>query len=144
LAETLSADPNTVLISEDAWLGALYKDELNTGADYLRCSAKLKDAMAPHVLALLNASASVVLDFPANTLEQRGWMRELIASSNAPHTLHYLDVPDDVCLARLRLRNAKGEHPFTVSDAQFEAFSEHFAPPTDAEGFSILVHAVEK
>ena len=54
-----------VLIAEDAWLGALYADQMASGADYLRCSARLRGIMGPHVAGLLEAGVSVALDFPA-------------------------------------------------------------------------------
>ena len=61
-----------------------------------------------------------VLDFQANTRASRTWMRGLIEAADVPHTLHYLDVPDAVCKARLHLRNARGDHAFAVTDEQFE------------------------
>jgi predicted kinase len=84
LAHQLAEAPATLLISEDRWLAALYRDEMNSVADYVRCSAKLRAAMTPHLIALLESGLSVVLDFPANTLSLRKWMREL---PNPP--LHY-------------------------------------------------------
>lgn len=140
LAATLARAPGTVLISEDDWLKALFADEMTTGADYLRCSARLQTAMAPHVAAVLRAGVSVVLDFPANTVAQRRWMRGVVDESGAAHLLHLLDVPDDVCLDRLRARNADGNHPFAATEAQFRRFSKHFVAPMPEEGFTILRH----
>ncbi|SFQ98216.1 AAA family ATPase [Poseidonocella sedimentorum] len=140
MAAQLGAAPGTVLVAEDVWLEALFAEELHSLKDYLRCSSKLQTVMGPHVVALLNAGVSVVLDFPANTAAQRAWMREIIAGTGAAHVLHVFDVPDEVCLARLRARNAAGDHPFAVTEAQFHQFSSHFAPPTAEEGFDLVVH----
>lgn len=129
-----------VLIAEDDWLGALFGDQMKTGADYIRCTAKLRSIMAPHVVSLLNAGTIVVLDFPANTVEQRAWMRDILTETTAAHQLHILDTPDEVCLARLANRNAVGEHPFAVTDDQFRQFSKHFARPSGDEGFNLVVH----
>ncbi len=96
--------------------------------------------MGPHVASLLNAGISVVLDFQANTLEARQWMRGILEQTNARHVLHVLDVPDDVCLARLHERNAAGDHPFAATEQQFRQISKHFVAPTAAEGFNIVVH----
>ena len=128
------------MIAEDGWLKALYGHEMQTGADFVRFSARLRAAMGPHVVALLQAGHSVVLDFQANTVESRAWMRGLIEASGAAHVLHYLDLPDAVCLERLRGRNAGGAHEFALTDAQFERFSAHFVAPTEAEGFVIERH----
>ena len=41
LAARLSAKPSTVLITEDAWLDTLFRDELQTREDYVRCSRRI-------------------------------------------------------------------------------------------------------
>ncbi len=139
LTRELAAAPATVLIAEDTWMAALFKDELRELADYVRCSAKLREAMGPHVADLLRTGLSVVLDFPANTVANRRWMRSIFEAAGAAHTLHLLDVPDEVCKARLRQRNAKGGHEFTVTDAQFDQFTSYYVPPASAEGFNVVI-----
>ena len=96
--------------------------------------------MGPHVVAILRQGLSVVLDFPANTVGQRKWMRSLIAEAKVAHELHLLDVPDAVCKERLRGRNKGGEHPFQVSDAEYDQFTRYFVPPGVDEGFNVVVH----
>ncbi|MDU8945159.1 AAA family ATPase [Ovoidimarina sediminis] len=140
LAAKLARREGTVLISEDAWLSTLFTDQMSTGADYVRCSAKLRQIMGPHVAALLNAGVSVVLDFPANTPETRKWMRKILDLTGAAHELHLFDLPDDLCLARLRKRNAEGTHAFAVTEDLFHRFSRNFVPPSPDEGFTIVVH----
>ena len=140
LVARLGAEPNTITVSEDAWLVRLYPGEQNSLADYLRNSTRLRSAIAPHLVALLRAGLSVVLDFPANTLVSRAWMRTLFEEAGTAHRLHWLDVPDHVCKARLVGRNASGEHEFTVSDEVFDLFTSHFVPPTPEEGFDLVVH----
>ena len=140
LANRLSAEPQTILLVEDTWLDALFADDLQSLQDYLRCSAKLKEVMAPHVAALLAAGMSVVLDFPANTRSQRRWFTDIIETTGASHSLHVLDVSDEVCLARLRVRNASKDHPFAVTDAQFHEVTRHFTPPGKDEGFNVVRH----
>lgn len=141
LAKALAARPARLLISEDHWTSHLFADQLKTIDDYSRLSQRLRTAMAPHIVAILRAGLSVVLDFPANTPAQRGWMRGLIEAAGVPHELHLLDMPDALCLERLRRRNASGEHPFVVSDAEFAQFTRHFSPPAPDEGFNVVVHA---
>jgi predicted kinase len=97
-------------------------------------------AMTPHIVAILRLSPSVVLDFPANTTTQRGWMRRLIDEAKVARELHLLDMPDALCLERLRQRNASGEHPLQVSETEFAQFTRHFVPPSADEGFSVVVH----
>lgn len=96
--------------------------------------------MSGHVESLLRSGVSVVLDFPANTVATRAWARGLYERAGAAHALHLLEVPDEVCKARLRARNAAGDHPFETSDAEFDQISRHFVPPTADEGFSVIRH----
>jgi predicted kinase len=96
--------------------------------------------MAPHITDILRQGLSVVLDFPANTVHQRAWMKSLIAEAGVPHELHHLDVPDAICKQRLRQRNASGEHQFQVSDEEFAQFTSYFVPPGPDEGFNVIVH----
>ena len=140
VAKRLASRPATVLISEDHWTSNLFGGELKTIEDYSRYSSRLRNAMGPHVVSLLKAGMSVVLDFPANTVANRRWMRTIVEDASAGHELHFLDVPDDTCKRRLRERNAAGEHPFQVSDSDYELFTSHFVPPTPDEGFNVVVH----
>ena len=112
LCAKLAARPMTILVSEDHWTNTLYPGELNTLEDYRRCSSRLRKAMEPHLAGLLRAGVSIVLDFPANTVKNRLWMRGIIEDAGAAHELHFLDVSDTVCKERLRLRNTSGEHAF--------------------------------
>lgn len=140
LAATLADAPGTVLVREDEWLSRLYPNEMASVADYVRCSARLRNAIGPHVAALLRAGLSVVLDFPANTPAYRAWMRGIFEAASSAHQLHYLDVPDDVCRARLRARNDADTHEFAATDAQFDLITRHFAAPAPEEGFDIVFH----
>jgi predicted kinase len=140
LANRLAARPATVLISEDHWNSSLFHEELKTIEDYSRYSTRLANAMGPHVVALLKAGMSVVLDFQANTLARRRWMRNLFEEAKAAHELHFLDITDATCQRRLKERNAAGEHPFQVSDSDYELFTRYFVPPTSEEGFNVVVH----
>lgn len=140
LARQLAARPATLLISEDHWTSTLFADDLRTIEDYAKYSARLRSAMTPHIVAILGKGLSVVLDFPANTLKQRAWMRELVDLATVDHELHVLDTPDAICKQRLRQRNSSGEHPFQVSDAEYEQFTRYYLPPTPDEGFKVIVH----
>lgn len=133
LAKQLAEAPDTLLIVEDAWLHALFDDQPRTGTDYMRCSARLKGALGPHVAQLLKTGLSVVLDFAANTPQQRAALKAM-APEGSDVIVHVLDVPDAECLTRLQARNASGRHPFTVTDAMFHQISAYFALPEPDEG----------
>ena len=131
----------TVLISQDRWLKLLFGDELKEVADYLRIHPKLCAAMGPHVSELLKAGVDVVLDFPANTVAMRAWMKGIAEAAGAPHMLHLLDVPDETCRERLRQRNEAGDHDFAATDAQFEAITALFQPPGPDEGLNLVTRS---
>ena len=140
LATRLSEAPGVIAISEDDWLATLFGEEMSSLRDYVRYSARLEQAMAPHICALLLNGLSVVLDFQANTPTRRAWMRGLIDATGAAHRLHFLDVPDEICKARLRARNADASHAFSLSEAEFDQLSDYFVPPRPEEGFTIIRH----
>ncbi|SIR61518.1 ATP-binding protein [Pseudacidovorax sp. RU35E] len=140
LTQRLASAPHTVRISVDDWLSRLHPHEIHALADYVRCAGRLRDAMSGHIESLLRSGVSVVLDFPANTVATRAWMQGLCERAGAAHVLHLLDVPDEVCKARLRARNAAGDHPFETSDAEFDQISRHFVAPTADEGFTVVPH----
>jgi predicted kinase len=128
LTKALGQRPDTIIVSEDSWLARLYPGEQNSLADYVRNSGRLREAITDHLVTLLQGGVSVVLDFPANTPASRAWMRTLFEKADCMHQLHHLDVPDEVCKARLRQRNESGDHEFTVTDEQFALFTSHFRP----------------
>lgn len=140
LAKELGNDPDTILVSEDDWLSVLFGDQMFAVPDYVRCASKLRGVMGPHISSLLNAGVSVVLDFPANTVETRDWMRGILEGTGASHHLHLLTTPDDVCLKRLHARNLQGDHPFAATEQQFSQISRHFVAPSPDEGFNVIVH----
>ena len=144
LTQSLAARPATLLVSEDHWMFHLFGDELKTLDDYRRCSAKLRGAMGPHVVAILQTGLSVVLDFPANSKGSRSWMRALIDEAHAAHQMHVLDIPDAVCKQRLRARNEGGAHPFKTSDKDYDLFTAYFDPPTPDEGFDVVLHRFDE
>jgi predicted kinase len=140
LARRLAARPATLLISQDHWMSNLFPDENRTVDDFARLSARLRAAMGPHIVDILQQDVSVVLDFPANTVRYRNWMRLLITQAKVAHELHFLDVSDAICKQRLRQRNADGEHLYQVSEATYDLFTSYFVPPGPDEGFNVVVH----
>ena len=136
LSVKLGGAKNTIVISEDRWIDGLYPSEIKTLGDYFVRCERLRGTLAPHVVALLRAGVSVVLDFHANTLGARRWMRTLFEEAGASHQLHFLDVPDEVCRARMHARKAAGGDG--VSDAEFDHVTSFFVPPDPSEGFNVI------
>jgi predicted kinase len=122
LATQIAQHEGALLIGEDAMLELLYPGEILLLADFIKFSARLRSAVAPHIVWLLKHGTSVVLDFAGNTPKQRAWFRELIQQPGTAHILHFLDVSDLECKAQLKRRSAAlpAGARFT-SEAEFDA-----------------------
>jgi predicted kinase len=141
LARDLAARENAVLLVQDDFLNALFPGEITDIPGFVKCSTRLKNALTPHVCALLSAGISVVLDFPGNTKAQREWFRELIERTKVEHELHFLDASDALCKSQLGQRNTglPDGTPWT-RDSDFEAITAYFQPPTEDENFNVIRH----
>lgn len=140
LAQLLAEEQRALVLSEDQWLSRLYPEQIKSVADYLRCARQIRGVLGPLVIDVLSAGVSVVLDFPANTVADRQWLRGLADTAKVPHCLHYLAVDDDTCRARLHVRNALAEHEFAASDAEFDLISSYFQVPESGEELEIVMH----
>jgi predicted kinase len=141
LAKQLAERENAVLLVQDDLLDSLYPDEIRDLADFTRCSSRLRDALAPHVCEMLSRGIAVVLDFPANTRAQRAWFRGILERTNAGHEMHFVDASDALCKSQLRerSRHLPAGTPWTT-EAEFEALTAYFQPPSDDEGFKVIRH----
>ena len=141
LAKDLAKQENAVLLVQDVLLDYLFPGEITDISGFVKCSSRLKNALGPHICALLLKGITVVLDFPANTKTQRAWFRELLERTNAEHELHFLDVSDALCKRQLkeRSKDLPVGTPWTT-DAEFEAITAYFQPPSEEERFNIVRH----
>src|SRR5215510_3199783 len=124
LARELANREKAILLVQDDLLDALFPGEITDIQGFVQCSSRLKKALTPHLCALLSKGISVVLDFPANTREQRAWFRELIERANVDHQLHFLDASDALCKGQLRGRSmgVPDGTPWTTTE-DFEAIN---------------------
>ena len=141
LARDLADRENAVLLSQDDLLSTLFPGEITDIQAFLKRSSRLKNALTPHVCALLSKGISVVLDFPGNTRTQRAWFREVIDHARVEHELHFLDAPDALCTSQLRERSMglPPGAPWTT-EADFEAINAYFQPPSEDEKFKVVRH----
>lgn len=139
-SKKLSDDLNAVFISEDTWLSAIFPEEIKNFDDYIKYSSRLKPLLKAHIIQVLNAGISVVMDFPGNTKKQRLWFKEMLAEAHALHKLVYLQADDQVCLKRLeqRRKTVPERIPFDTEEVFYQVTS-YFQPPSDEEGFNIEI-----
>jgi predicted kinase len=141
-ARRLAAEHGAVLLCEDEWLVRLEAD-IKSFDDFAAHTRRLRAALGPHAIELLRLGVSVVLDMPGNTVKTRQWIRSLFEAAPARHELHWIDVPDEVCRARLRARNEtkpEGLYFGHVPEAMFDPVNRGIAPPAESEGFNVVWH----
>lgn len=139
-SKQVSQDRNAVLISEDEWLSTLYPNQITSFEDYLHYSSILKPLVKAHVVNILKTGTDVVMDFPANTVNQRKWFKELISDANAKNELIYLNRSNDICLKQIEKRRI--EHPERAiydTESMFNEVTKYFQEPDQSEGFNIQV-----
>lgn len=141
LARELARRTNAVLLVQDDLLDHLYPGEILEIPDFVRSSARLRNALAPVVCDLLAKGISVVLDFAGNTPASRAWFRELFERAGAPHELHFIVASDALCKRQLaeRSKDLPAGAPWT-SEAEFDAITAYFRPPTEEERFNVVRH----
>jgi predicted kinase len=140
LAKSLAETKRAVFLSEDDLLRELYPNEISDLNDYVARAARVKQALSGHICSLLRRNVSVVLDFPANTVAQRTWFRELIDTSGALHELHFVDTPDDICKEQLAERSRLGSGDPLQDAATFDLLAAYFTPPGPKESFDVVRH----
>ena len=142
LARQLATEHAAVLICEDEWLVRL-EAEIASFDDFRRHARRLRAAIGPHVVQLLRLGVSVVLDAPANTPNDRAWIRSLFEAAGAAHELHVIAAPDELCKARLRRRNETrpdGLYFGHVAEDLFDPVTSLLVPPAETEGFNVIRH----
>ncbi len=144
LAKKIAEQRNAVLICEDQWLSTLYPGNIASFENYLHYSSLMRPLVKAHVVDILRAGADVVLDFPANTVKQRHWLRAIATDAGADNELHYLNLSDDTCLEQIAKRRVESpERAAFDTEAMFNEVTMYFQEPTEDEGFNIRVHSRE-
>ena len=140
LAKVLAEDHQAILICEDVWLTRLFPSELATFDDYIKYMRRIKTVVGPLAIDLLKRQ-SVVLDFPANTVDSRTWFRSIFENANVSHVLHFVNTPDALCLKRIAKRNIeRPEGSHEISEATFHYLSSFFQPPSQSESFNVQLY----
>ena len=141
LARELAQRENAILFEQDQFVASLYPNEITDIASFVNRYGRLKQALEPHVVALLSKGISVVLDFAANTRTQRAWFRGILERTNVDHELHFVDAPDDLCKRQLKLRSRDlPDGTAWTTDAEFDAITAYFQAPYEDERFNVIHH----
>jgi len=134
----IALERNAVLLSEDEWLESLYPNKITSLESYVEYSNRLKPQIKKLVQAILVSGTDVVMDFPANTISQRGWFRSIFSEIEAPHELVYIDLANEDCLRQIEKRRVQQpERAKTDTKEMFEAVTKYFLEPQTEEGFNV-------
>jgi predicted kinase len=142
LARHIARTAPAIVFCEDEWMSRL-ADPIENLQQYLAAAGKIRSVIAPLSVDLLKLGTSVVFDFAGNTNSDRRWVRSIFESAGADHQLHYIPEDDDMCKARVRLRNvSKPEGLFFghITDQQVDEVNKYFIPPGEEEHFVVVVH----
>jgi predicted kinase len=118
-------------------------DGISSFDDYLKWSARCRSVIGPLVIEILQAGASVVLDFAGNRITERKWARGLADSAGSSHVLHFLDVCEEECLRRLQERNQlkpEGLYFASTTESEFRPICKFFQPPEPTEGLTMTAY----
>src|SRR6266849_1782769 len=80
LARELGRSLPAIVFCEDEWISTL-GFEVRSLQDYRDASGRCRKMIGSLVPELLRQGVSVVLDFPANTVERRAWVRSLFEAA---------------------------------------------------------------
>jgi len=140
LARELGRSLPAIVFCEDEWISTL-GFEVRSLEDYRDASGRCQKMIGSLVPDLLRQGVSVVLDFAANTVPRRAWVRSLFEAAGAEHVLYWIEASDAECLGNIHRRNDEkppGVYWGPVSDELFHAVNPHFVPPSPEEGFQVI------
>lgn len=133
LAKRLERERDALRLTPDEWIARLFGRSLTPPAlDWCRDPVEaLQWEVAERALRL---GVNVVLDFGFWSRAEREEFRARAAALGAGSELHFLDAPRAELSARLAARNVElPPGTFHVSEAQLDAWSKVFEPPTEDE-----------
>ncbi|MDW6003971.1 AAA family ATPase [Vibrio mangrovi] len=143
MSKIVAHENDAVLISEDEWLSVHYPDQIQTFDDYIELSGRIKPFIKSHVQNILKVGTNVVMDFPANTINQRTWFISLCSELGCEHELIYLNLSDSQCLSQIEQRRIQQpERAHFDTEAVFHHVTQYFESPNDEENLNIV--CVEK
>lgn len=138
----VARERNAIRFSEDEWLAALYPNSITTLEDYVNYAARLKPLVRSLAQSVLASGTDAVLDFPANTVAQRAWLKSIFSEIEAPHELIFIDMPDSICLQQIsKRREEQPQRAATDTEQMFYQVTKYFTAPTQDEGFNVTVIA---
>lgn len=99
----------------------------------------IKPLLKLHVQNILRTGTDVVMDFPANTVNQRKWFRDLCTELDCDHQLIYLNRSDEQCLAQIAKRRIEQpERAQFDTESVFNQITRYFEALAKEEQLKIM------
>ena len=92
-AKQFAQSKSAILLIQDEFFDVLYSGEIRRVQDFVKYSARVRDALSLHIQDLLTRVVSVILDFPGNTRVQRHWFREIFEGEPCKIYPPHLPIP---------------------------------------------------
>lgn len=138
MAKRLAEQSYSVLISEDDWLAAHYPEQIRTFEEYLKFSALIRPFVRGHVQMVLKTGCDVIMDFPANTVKQRAWFKQLITEVGCQYRFHFIDLSNEQCLEHIAARRLEQPERAQFDNAAvFYQVTNYFEAPSEKEGLNL-------
>jgi hypothetical protein len=107
---------------------------------YIEYSKLIKPQIKKLAQSILSTGTDVVMDFPANTISQRDWFRDIFSEIKAIHNLVYIELGNEDCLRKIeKRRNEQAERAETDTLEVFEQVTKFFVEPKSSEGFNLTI-----
>ena len=129
LARQIEQEQGALRLTADEWIMLSHGNDPAAARDgTIRTS--IEAGLLDLAVRVLSLGVNVVIDFGVWSRSEREAFRSRAAQVGARSELHFLDVPLDILLDRLRLRNADlPPGTFAVDEAELRLWSTWLEPP---------------
>lgn len=132
-AKALSEKTGAVRFTPDEWQTRIVGDDNGNPEHNARHDA-VEAIMREMADEFLRHGISVILDFGFWGKDERDYLRNHARELGAGFEMHYMDVPMEILLARMEVRNKSGRNDiFVITREEMEMYDSWFERPEDDE-----------
>ena len=132
-AKEIAEKTGAVRFTPDEWQTRIVGDDNGTPEHNDRHDA-IETIMREIADEFLSRGISIILDFGFWGRDERDYLRSHAREMGAEFEMHYLDVPMDTLLERMKKRNASGRNDiFVITREEMEMYNQWFQRPSDNE-----------
>lgn len=132
-AKKLEKETNSLRLTPDEWHLRLFGNDVSDSEHDFRHDT-IEDLLWNVAASVLGHGVDVILDFGFWKRIERDDYRERAKTVGADVKIHFLDVPEDVLLRRLDIRNGIGDALVAkIPPETMREWIHHLEPPTEEE-----------